>query len=327
MNRKIVIWLLSTVLLSTVSPADGQQRGKMARLGFLGPSSASTNPARTEAFLQGLRDLGYVEGKNIVIESRWAEGKAERLSDLAAELVSVKPDVIFTSSPQGAVAAKKATTTIPIVFVGVGDPVGLGLVASLGRPGGNVTGLTNFVVDLSGKRLELLKESVGKISPVAVLWNSLNPGNHLALKETEVAAQRFGVKLLVREVRSPNDFDAAFQAATSGRAQTLLPLPDPLMSAQSRRILDYAAKNRLPAMYAAPEFVEADGLMSYTPDLLAMNRRGAIYVDKILKGSKPADIPVQQPMKLELVINLKTAKQIDLTIPPSVLFQADKVIK
>jgi len=327
MNQKIFCIALSAVLLALSAPVAAQERGKIPRLGFLGPSSASSSPTRIEAFQQGLRDLGYVEGKNIVIEYRWAEGRTERLPDLAAELVSLKPDVLFTSSPQGALAAKKATTTIPIVFVGVGDPVGIGVVASLARPGGNVTGLTNFQVELSGKRLELLRESFPKIASVAVFWNPLNPGNALALKETEAVAQFFGIKLLVREVRSPNDFDGAFQAATSGRAQALLPLPDPIMNTQLRRILDFAAKNRLPAMYSTPEFVEAGGLMSYAADLLAMFRRGATYVDKILKGSKPADLPVERPMKFEFAINLKTAKQIGVTIPQWTLMKADRVIK
>jgi putative ABC transport system substrate-binding protein len=317
--------MFCATMLAVSCPA--QERGKAPRLGFLIPASASTVSDRVEEFRQGLRDLGYVEGKNLVINYRSAEGKAERLADLAAELVSLKPDVIFTSSPQGAVAAKKATTTIPIVFVGVSDPVGLGIVSSLAQPGGNVTGLTNFVVDLSGKRLELIKESIGNIAPAAVLWNSLNPGNRLALKETEAAAQHFGVKLIVLDVRSPNDFDDAFQRATSGRARALLPLPDPLMNTQRSRLLDFAAKHRLPAMYSAREFVDAGGLMSYGPDLPALFRRGAIYVDKILKGTKPADLPVEQPMKFEFIINLKAAKQIGLTILPNVLVRADRVIR
>jgi putative ABC transport system substrate-binding protein len=327
-QHSVLCLALCAMLLALCSSAEAQQAKKIPRIGFLSPDApdAAAFRPRIDAFRQGFRDLGYVEGKNIIIEYRWAEGRAERLPDLAAELVSLKPDLIFTSSPQGAVAAKKATTTIPIVFVGVGDPVGLGLVASLAQPGGNVTGLTNFVVDLSGKRLEVLKESVPKISPVAVLWNSLNPGNALALKETEIAAQRFAIKLLVLEVRSPNDFDGAFQAATSGRAQALFPLPDPLITTQLRRILDFAAKNRLPGMYAGG-FAEAGGLMSYSPDNRAMFRRGATYVDKILKGAKPADLPVEQPMKIEFVINLKTAKQIGLTIPPNVLARANKVIR
>ena len=225
MRKNIIGFALGATLLAFSFPSAAQQRGKISRLGFLGASSLSSNLARTEAFQQGLRDLGYVEGKSIIIEYRWAEGRLERLPELAAELLSLKPDVILTQSPSGALAAKKATTTIPIVFVGVGDPVGIGVVASLARPGGNVTGLTNFQVELSGKRLELLRESFPKIASVAVFWNPLNPGNALALKETEAVAQFFGIKLLVREVRSPNDFDGAFQAATSGRAQALLPPP------------------------------------------------------------------------------------------------------
>ena len=318
---------LCSMLLANSFLAEAQQPAKIARIAFLGATQASAITARIDGFRKSLRELGYVEGQNIFIEYRWADGRAERLPDLAAELVSLRPDVIVTGSPQGAVAANKATTTIPIIFVGIGDPVGLGIVATLARPGGNVTGLTNFVVDLSGKRLELLKETVPKLSAIAVFWNPLNPGNRPALKETEVAAQSYGIKSLALEVRSPKDFEGAFQVAASGRVQALIPLPDPLMTAQFKRISDFETKSRLPTMYSSSEFVEAGGLMSYAPDYLTMYRRGATYVDKILKGVKPADIPVEQPMKLELAINLKAAKQIGLTIPPNVLVRADRVIR
>jgi putative tryptophan/tyrosine transport system substrate-binding protein len=325
-GRKIFCFGLCALLLALGLCAEAEQ-AKVHRIGFLGGASPSSNPTGIEAFRQGLRDLGYVEGKNIVIEYRWAEGKAERLSELSAELVSLKPDVLFTQSPQGALAAKKATTTIPIIFLGIGDPVGIGIIASLARPGGNITGLTNFSSELSGKRLELLKESVPKISVVAVLWNGTSPGHPVVLKETEVAARSLGLTLQPLEVRIPDDFDGAFQAARSGRAQALLPLGDPLIRTQLRRILDFAAKSRLPAMYAQNEYVEAGGLMSYGPDMPASFRRAATYVDKILKSTKPADLPVEQPMKFEFVINLKTAKALNLTIPQSVLYRADKVIK
>jgi putative tryptophan/tyrosine transport system substrate-binding protein len=314
MNKKILVSIFAVVILGFVHAAEAQQ-AKVSRIGFLGSASRSSNPTGIEAFRQGLRDLGYVEGKNIVIDYRWAEGRAERLSDLAAELVSLKPDVLFTPSPQSSLAAKKATTTIPIIFLGIADP------------GGNITGLSNLNRELSGKRLELLKESVPKVLVVAVLWNGTSPGHPGVLKETEVAAQSLGLTLQPLEVRIPDDFDGAFKAATSRRVQALLPLGDPLMSTQRRRILDFAAKNRLPAMYAQNEYVEAGGLMSYGPDMPASYRRAATYVDKVLKGAKPSDLPVEQPMKFELVINLKTAKQIGLTIPPEVLARATKLIK
>jgi putative ABC transport system substrate-binding protein len=326
-NRRKLIVALGSVALGAPLTSFTQQKGNVRRIGFLGPGSPSSSAALTEAFRQGMRDLGHIEGKNFVIEYRWAEGKAERLSGLAAELVSLKPDVIVTASPQGTVAAKKATTVIPIVFAGVGDPVGMGVVASLARPGGNVTGLTNLVVDTSRKRLDLLKESFPRVSPIAVLWNSMNPGNVLALKETKIAAQFLGIKLLVLEVRSPDDFDRAFQAVVSGHAQALLPIPDPLMNDHVRRVVDFAAKNRLPAIYARTDFVDAGGLMSYAPDYLAIYRRAAAFVDKILRGAKPADLPVEEPTRIELVINLKTAKQLGLTIPPSVVARADRVIE
>ncbi len=324
---KRIVSLAAILILASVHLAEAQQQAKVSRIGVLGSASRSSNPTGIEAFRQGLRDLGYVEGKNIVIDYRWADGKAERLSDLAAELVSLKPDVLFTPSPQSSLAAKKATTTIPIIFLGIADPVGIGIIASLARPGGNITGLSNLNRELSGKRLELLKESVPKVLVVAVLWNGTSPGHPGVLKETEVAAQSLGLTLQPLEVRIPDDFDGAFQAATSRRVQALLPLGDPLMSTQRRRMLDFAAKNRLPAMYAQNEYVEAGGLMSYGPDMPASYRRAATYVDKVLKGAKPSDLPVEQPTKFEFVINLKTAKQIGLTIPPNVLVRADKVIR
>jgi putative ABC transport system substrate-binding protein len=316
-TRKAVLgFALSAMLLAVCASAEAQQAKRVPLIGSLS-ASAPSNPERIEAFRQGLRDLGYVEGKNIAVEYRWAEGKPERLFELAAELVSLKPDVLFIQSPQAVFAAKKATTTIPIVFLGISDPVGIGLIGSLARPGGNITGLTNFNAELSGKRLELLKESFPIVSVVALLWNGTSPGHPAVLKETEGAARSLGLKIQALEVRSPDDFDGAFQAATSGRAQALLPLGDPLFVSQRRRILDFVSKNGLPAMYSQNEYVDAGGLMSYGVNMPALFRRAPTYIDKIIKGIKPADLPVEQPTKFEFIINLKAAKQIGLTIPPT----------
>jgi putative tryptophan/tyrosine transport system substrate-binding protein len=315
------------VLLAVAVIAEAQQPKKVPRIGWLllgSPSSANT--ARNEAFRQGLRDLGYIEGQNLIIEYRDAEGKVDRLPDLAAELVRLKVDAIFTTSTASVQAAKKATTTVPIVSVS-GDPVGLGLVASLARPGGNVTGLANFTSELAGKRLELLKEVVPRVSRVAVLWNPDAPSSTLRMRETEAAAPSLGIKLQPVDVREPNDFEHAFAALKKDRADALFPLRSPLISSQVKRIVELAAKNRVPGMYDASEFAEAGGLMSYGTMLADLDRRAATYVDKILKGAKPADLPVEQPTKFEFVINLKTAKQIGLTIPPEVLARATKLIK
>jgi putative tryptophan/tyrosine transport system substrate-binding protein len=326
MKAKILVYALPILILATIHLAEAQQPGKVPRIGFLaGPSSSFFLP-RLNAFRDGLHDLGYFEGKNIVIEYRYAEGKLDRLPDLAAELVRLKVDLIVAASTPGVLAAKKATNTIPIVMQ-TGDPVGTGLVASLARPGGNVTGLTLLAPDLGGKRLELLKEAFPKVSRVAVLWNSTNPAQVPEWKETEGAAQGLGVQLQSVEVRSLKDFDSAFSAITKERAQALLTMPDPLNSSQAKHIVDFATKNRLPAMYAAPEFVDAGGVMSYAPSYTDLWRRLAVFVDKILKGAKPADLPVEQPKKFEFIINLKAAKQMGLTIPPNLLARADKVIK
>jgi putative ABC transport system substrate-binding protein len=275
-----------------------------------------------------LKDLGWVEGQNIVIEWRFAGGRAERLPDLAAELVRLQVDLIVVPSTPPALAAKNATKTIPIVTVGVGDPVGLGLVASLARPGGNITGLTGVVTpEIAGKQLELLKEAVPKVSRVAVLWNPATPGNALALRETEIAARVLGVELQLLEARSLNDFDSAFAAMTAKRAGALLVLGDVMFVTHRIRLAELVAKSRLPAMYGLREYVEAGGLMSYGPIASELFRRAATYVDKILKGAKPADLPVEQPTRFELVVNLKTAKALGLTIPQSVLIRADEVIR
>ncbi len=306
--------------------AQAQQPKKVPRIGCLVGGSRSSESAREDAFRQGLRELGYVEGQNIIVEYRFAEGKLDKLPELATELVASKVDVIVAQAPAAVRAAKKATSTIPIVMAHGGDPVVQGFVASLARPGGNVTGLSNFSAELSGKRLELLKEAFPKVSRVAVIWNPDAPGPVLTFKELEIAAKALKVQLESLQVRGPNDFEGAFQAARE-RAGSLVVIQDVVTVTYLKRIVDLAAKNRVPAIYMEKEFAEAGGLMSYGPSQRDMFRRAATYVDKILKGAKPADLPVEQPTKFELVINLKAAKQIGLTIPPNVLVRADKVIK
>ena len=277
---------------------------------------------------RGFSELGYVEGKNIVIEWRSAEGKRDRLPSLAAELVRLKVDIIVTAGPPATRSAKEATVTIPIVFAQDGDPVASGFVASLARPGGNITGLSTLAPELSGKRLELLKEIVPRLSRVAVLGNSTNPTNAQVLKETELAAGVFGVKLQYLDVLDPKDIETAFRAASKGRADAvLMTVSGGVVLSQRTQVVELAAKSRLPAMYIIREYVETGGLMSYGVSLIDLDRRAATYVDKILKGAKPADLPVEQPTKFEFIINLKAAKQIGLTIPPNVLVRADRVIK
>jgi len=326
MKRKIAVLTLGAMLFTLCCPAEAQQPARTPRIGLLVAPSASAYSARLEAFRQRLRELGYVEGKNIVIEYRYADGKPERLPDLAAELVRLKVDVIVATGP-AVVTAKKASTTIPIVFAPYPDPVGAGLVSSLARPGGNITGLSVMTPDLDGKRLELLKEVFPKVVRVAFLWGSGGPRGNLVLTDMEAAAKALGVKLQSLPVRSLDDFESAFARAKREGAQALIAGPGSLFNTQQRQVLDFAAKNRLPAMYPTSEFVEAGGLMSYAPNYTDLFRRAADFVDKILKGTKPADIPVEQPKKFEFIINLKAVKQIGLTIPPKALAQADKVIK
>jgi ABC-type uncharacterized transport system substrate-binding protein len=304
-----------------------QQLAKIPRIGFLNALSPTANPARIEAFRQGLRDVGYIEGKNIVIEYRFAERKVDRLPALAADLVALKVDVIVTSASQETRAAKEATNTIPIVMINEADPVGTGLINSLARPGGNITGLSTLSSELSGKRLELLKEIVAKLSRVAVLGCSTSPGNADTLKELDVAAQALKVKLQYLDVLSAKDIETSFRAAGKERADALLVLSGSVLTSQRKQIIDLAVKSRLPASYARPEFVESGGLMTYGVSLIDNSRRAATYVDKILKGTKPADLPVEQPKKFEFVVNLKAAKQIGLIIPPNVLARADRVIR
>jgi putative tryptophan/tyrosine transport system substrate-binding protein len=325
MNRKITILTLCATLLALCASAEVQQPTKVPLVGRLG---ASDSPARTEAFRQGLRELGYVEGKNIRIEHRNAEGKLDRLAMLAAELVRLRVDVIVTGGGQATRAAKEATTTIPIVMAQDSDPVGSGFVASLARPGGNITGLSNLGPELSGKRLELLKEIVPRLSRVAVFGTSGRAGNAQRLREIDLAAGAFGVKLQYLDVLSPKDFEIAFRTATKGRADAVLMMVwGPVLNPRRKEIAELAVKSRLPAMYQDREYVEAGGLMTYGVSEADLDRRAATYVDKILKGTKPADLPVEQPKKFEFIINLKAAKQIGLTIPPNVLVRADKVFK
>ena len=327
MKKKITILALCAMLFALSYSASAQQPKKVPRIGFLGASSASVLAARIEAFRQGLRDLGYLEGKNIVIEWRSAEGKLDRLPALAAELVRLKVDVIVTTGPAPTRPAKEATSTIPIVMAFDNDPVGNGFVASLARPGGNITGLSTLAPEISGKQLEVLKEIVPRLSRVAVLGSSTTPGNAQSLKETELAAGAFGVKVQYLDVRDPKDIDTAFRATGKGRADAILVLTSPIFNPYRTEIADLAVKNRLPAIYSTPEFVEDGGLMTYGVSLTDLYRRAATYVDKILKGAKPADLPVEQPKKFEFIINLKAAKQIGLTIPPNVLVRADRVIR
>jgi ABC-type uncharacterized transport system substrate-binding protein len=326
MRKAVFGFALSAMLFALCLSVEAQQPGKVPKIGFLVVPSRSFFADRMESFRQGLHSLGYVEGKNILIEYRYAEGKLDRLPELAKELVSVKVDLIVTTGTPSVLAVKNATQTIPIVFAGVQDPVAAGLIDSLARPGGNATGLSILGPELSGKRLELLKEAVPKITRVAFLWG-LGPAAPVTVKETQVAAQALGLQFQSLEVRDSKDFDKAFEAITKNRAQALLTNPGPIINTHQVRIVEFATKNRLPAMYAGPEFVNAGGLMSYAPDYTHQFLHAAIYVDKILKGAKPADLPVEQPMKFEFVINLKAAKQIGLTIPPNVLARADRVIR
>jgi putative ABC transport system substrate-binding protein len=307
--------------------AEAQQSGKIPRIGYLDAVSLSVNAARVEVFRQSLRKLGYVEGKNIFIEWRSADGKLDRLPALGAELVHLKVDIIVTGGRSATGAAKEATSTIPIVMTQDSDPVANGFVASLARPGGNITGLSTLASELSGKQLELMKEINPKLSRVAVFGSSTSPGNAQSLTEVELAARAFKVQLQYLDVLDPKDIETVFRAASNGRADGVLVLNSPVFVSRQTQVLDLAMKSRLPAIYWRSEFVEAGGLMSYGASQNDLDRRAATYVDKILKGAKPADLPVEQPTKFELVINLKTAKQIGVAIPQKVLGRADKVIR
>jgi putative ABC transport system substrate-binding protein len=327
MTKKIFLWQLANVLLAVVSLAQAQQPTKVPRIGILSSLSPAAVSARMDAFRQGLRELGYVEGKNIFIEYRYADGKLDRLPDLAAEFVRLKVDVIVTGGPAVNPSAKKATSTIPIVLSFDNDPVGNGFAASLAHPGGNITGLSTLAPEISGKQMELLKEIIPKLSRVAVFGNSIQPGNPQALKETELAAKAFKLQLQYQDVLDPKDIESAFREASKARAGALLVLGNVVVTSQSKQFVELAAKSRLPAIYWSPEFVEAGGLMTYSVSITDLFRRAATYVDKLLKGRTPADLPVEQPMKFEFIVNLKAAKQISLTIPPNVLVRADRVIR
>jgi putative tryptophan/tyrosine transport system substrate-binding protein len=325
MVRKLSIFIFVTMILASVLFAEAQQPGKVPRIGYL--ADAGFSPP--QAFLQGLRDLGYVEGKNIAFEYRTTDGKSERRADQVAELVHLKVDIIVADGTGPTLAAKKGTSAIPIVMTSSSDPVGTGLIASLARPGGNVTGLTSVTGELGGKLLELLKEIVPRLTRVAIaLPGPDSPASKLFLKETEAPAQALRVQLITLWVRGPNDFESAFRIATKERANALLVrVPPATFSPHLKQFAELTAKNRLPAISPARNWVEAGGLISYGANQNVSFRRAATYVDKILKGANPADLPVEAPMKFELVINLKAAKQIGLTIPPNVLARADKVIK
>jgi putative tryptophan/tyrosine transport system substrate-binding protein len=327
MNKKHLGWLLTTILLAASSSAQAQQPAKVPRIGFYLDGTASAVATRIEGFRQGLRELGYIEGKNIIIELRSAEGKPERRSEIAAELVRLKVDLIVSAGPTGTRALKEATSTIPIVMGQDTDPVGSGFVATLARPGGNITGLSALAPEMSGKQLELLKQIVPKLSRVAVIGNSTNPGDAQALRETVLAAGSFEIYLRYLDVLDSKEIETVFRAAVKGRADAVLLLGNPILNANRKQIADLAEKHRLPATYARPEYVEAGGLMYYGTNYNDLFRRAATYVDKILKGAKPAELPVEQPKNFELIINLKAAKQIGLTIPPNVLARADRVIK
>jgi putative ABC transport system substrate-binding protein len=325
MRTTVISFALFALLFALCASAEAQQPGKIPRIGFLSTAALSSVSPRLDAFHQGLRELGYVEGKNIAIEYRSAEGKIDRLQELAAELVRLKVDCIVTAGENPTHAAKQATSTIPIIMTTVGDPVGYRFVATLAHPGGNITGLSTYSADLAGKRLELLKETIPKLSRVAIFSDPHSLS--LELKETEAAARLLKVQLISLEVRSLDELENAFRSSVKSRADAIIIMPSGFFNTNQTRLVELAAKHRLPGMYLEQEFVLAGGLMTYATSIPDLYRRAATYVDKILKGAKPADLPVEQPLKFEFVINLKAAKQIGLTIPPNVLARADKVIK
>ena len=328
MSRRVFVFicLLLAVLLTAVL-SEAQQATKIPRIGFLSANSRAAMSHRTETFQQGLRELGYVEGKNISIKYQFADKMFDRLPALADELVRLNVKLIVTEGPTATRFAKDVTSTIAIVMAQDPDPVGTGFVASLARPGGNITGLSSVRPELSGKRLELLMGIVTRLSRVAVLGTSSTPGNTQSLRETELAASSFGIRLQFLEVLDPKDIEAAFHAASKGRADAILVLASPFLLSGRAQVADFALKSRFPAIYPSADYVDAGGLLSYGASITDLFRRVATYVDKILKGRKPADLPIEQPTKFELVINLKTAKQIGLPIPPNVVARADRVIK
>jgi len=327
MKRSVSVLAFGAMLFALYFPAEAQQPGKIPRIGFLGNSTAALEENLVEPFRQGLHDLGYVEGKNILVEYRWAEGKYDRFPALIGELVAQKVEIIVTAGTPAALAVKKAAPSIPLVVAAAGDPIGTGLIESLAHPGGNITGLSGMGMDLEAKRLELLREVIPKLSHVAVFWNPTSPLQVNSEKEVQAAARAFKMKVLSLGVQAPEQFDNAFTTIRRERPRALLVLPDRLFLHNRARIMEFATKQHLPGVYAYVELVEAGGLMSYGPSYADMHRRAATYVDKILKGAKPADLPVEQPTKFDFVINLKTAKLISLPIPANVLARADRVIK
>ena len=331
MTQSFLLLLLTTLLLTTAQDIDAQQPKKVPRIGYVsgaGAGDSRTPTGGSETFRQGLRDLGYIEGKNIIIEYRYAEGKLDTLPALVIQLVQLKVDVLVSPVTPAIRAAKESTKTIPIVMVIPSDPVATGLVDSLAHPGGNVTGVTRLTRDLSGKRLELLKDAIPDVTRVAVLWDANGEGPKISFKEYETTARALKIQIQSFGVRGPNpDFEGAFRDAARAHADALITIHNSLIVRYPKRIADLAIRNRLPSMCEASSYVDAGGLVSYSANEAESYKRAAVYVDKILKGAKPADLPVEQPTKFEFVINLKTAKQIGLTIPQSVLYRADKVIK
>ena len=329
MTNKTIYCVLTTltVLLITAPVTQAQQPVKVPRIGFLGAGTAASISSRVEAFRQGLRERGFIEGKTIAVEYRYGEGKVDRLSEQAAELAKLKVNVIVTAGSQATRPAKEATATIPIVMAQDNDPVGSGFVTSLAQPGGNVTGLANLTTELSGKQVEILKEVMPKLARLAVLRDLTEPGNPQAVRETDRAAQGFGIQRFYLDVRSAPDIEPAFLSAGKKQVEALLVMPSSVFNTHRKQIVELAAKNRWPGMYPRADYVDDGGLMTYGANTNDLYRRAAIFVDKILKGTKPADIPVEQPVKFDLVFNLKAAKQIGLTIPPNVLARAERVIR
>jgi putative ABC transport system substrate-binding protein len=327
MIRRRSFMVGAATLLTAPLAGEAQQTGRIARVAFLETGSLSANVHLRNSFRERLRELGYIEGQTVVFEPRGADGKVERLSGLATELIRLKVDAIVTAGTEAAVAAKQATSTIPIIMAIVSDPVGLGLIASLARPGGNVTGVADLDVEQSGKRLELLKEVVPGLSRVALVWKRGHPKETESVREAEAAAKSLGIRLQLVGMRDPNELPSAFSSMTTGHVGAFLVVADTMFSTHRAQLLDLAAKSHLPAIFWRREFVDAGGLMSYGASYLDQYRRAADYVDKVLKGAKPADLPVQQPTKFDLVINLKTAKTLGLTISPSLLARADQVIE
>jgi ABC-type uncharacterized transport system substrate-binding protein len=331
MKVTVVTTLLVLLLggLSAPAASEAQPPGKVWRVGYLG-SGFKDVPASNPGFapfVQSLRDLGYAEGRNLVLETRFAEGRTERFVALAAELVGLKLDLLVATSTPGAVAAKQATSAVPIVMISVGEPVEVGLVESLAHPGGNVTGLSLIAPQLAAKRLDLLKQALPRLARVTVLWNSANQGMHARFQQTQAGAQSLGLALQSVTVQGPDDFEPLFAAMTRERPEALLVLADTVTVANRQRTVDFAARSRVPAIYESRAFVDAGGLMSYGVDVAEHYRRAAFYVDKILRGARPADLPVEQPTKFEMVVNLKTARTLGVTIPQSLLLRADQVIE